>query len=107
MKPTPTFHNPPQVSDGTLWSTSDVAKFLRCSERQVFNLRQQGLPTIQVGGMIRFDPHRVRGWLSGVAPSQQGYERASQLADIAADSDDDNAKCAAADLAREFLTTSP
>ena len=34
-------------------------------------------------------------------------ERARQLADIAASGDDDNAACAAADLAREFPSAAP
>jgi hypothetical protein len=32
-------------------------------------------------------------------------ERARQLADIAASGDEDNAECAAADMAREFFDT--
>lgn len=84
-----------------LWTTADVARFLGCSERQVYVLRNQGLPSIHVASLVRFDPIQVRAWLNRgtAAPSD---ERARQLADIAANGDDDNAQCAAADLAREF-----
>lgn len=95
--------NPPNSS---LWNTADVAGFLGCSERQVYKLRKQGLPTLHVGGMIRFDPEAVRRWLSEcdaqVTLDPQDTERVRQLADIAASGDEDNAEAAAADLARDF-----
>ncbi|MCF7789462.1 MAG: helix-turn-helix domain-containing protein [Prosthecobacter sp.] len=97
MKPSLPTSNPQQSAEQSLWSTADVAKFLRCSERQVFSLRHKGLPSIQVGGLVRFDHTQVREWLSA---GQE--ERAQQLADIAAHGDEDNAEVAAADLAREF-----
>lgn len=99
MKPSLPTSNPQQSAEQSLWSTADVAKFLRCSERQVFSLRHKGLPSIQVGGLVRFDHTQVREWLSA---GQE--ERAKQLADIVAHGDEDNAECAAADLAKEFST---
>jgi len=78
-----------------LWATRDVAKFLGCSERQIPRLRDEGLPAVRVGGLIRFIPSRVMAWL------ECRDERASQLADIAATGDEDNAECAAADQTRE------
>ena len=100
MKPTNQFRNPPAISEDNLWSTPDVANFLRCSERQVFTLRQQGLPCLQVGGLIRFEPRRVRDWLSGVDESQRGDERARMLADVAATGGDDNAEVCLDELER-------
>ena len=89
--------------EGPLWTTADVARFLGCSERQVYVLRNQGLPSIHVDSLVRFDPVRVRAWLNrGAHTAAPSDERAHQLADIAATGDDDNAQCAAADLAREF-----
>ena len=46
---------------------------------------------------------------SNPTPHKPGLtdERARQLADIAADDDEDNAECAAADLAREFPSALP
>ncbi len=73
-----------------------MAKFLGCSERQIPRLRDEGLPAVHVGGLIRFIPSRVMTWL------ECRDKRGSQLADIAASGDDDNAECAAVDLAREF-----
>ena len=85
-------------SKGTaaLWDTRDLASFIGCSERQVARLRDEGLPFIRVGVLVRFVPSRVMAWLDS------RDERARQLADIAASGDEDKAECAAADLFREF-----
>ena len=79
-----------------LWTTKDLAKFLGCSERQIPRLRDEGLPAVRVGGLVRFIPSRVMAWLDS------RDERARQLADIATSGDEDNASCAAADHFREF-----
>jgi excisionase family DNA binding protein len=100
MNSTDTCGNEPKQS---LWTTSELAGYLGCSERQVFALRKRGLPTIQVGGLIRFSPSRVMAWLeSRDLGHNASDERACQLADITATMDDDNAECAAADQFREF-----
>jgi excisionase family DNA binding protein len=99
---------PEHKSNDQLWSTKDLAKFLGCSERQIPRLRDEGLPSVRVGGLVRFVPSRVMAWLD--ARSQENHaadERARQLADIAASADEDNAECAAADLAREFPSHAP
>lgn len=98
MKSTEPLRKPEAES---LWTTSDVARFLGCSERQVYILRGQGLPSMHVGSMVRFDPKQVRLWIAN-QDSAPASERARQLAEVAATGDDDNAECAAADLAREF-----
>lgn len=91
------------LQDTQLWTTSDLSRFLGCSERQIYKLRKLGLPALQVGGLVRFIPARVTAWLDDRdLASDSSDERTSQLADIAASGDDDNAECAAADLAREF-----
>jgi hypothetical protein len=82
-----------------LWTTKDLAKFLGCSERQIPRLRNEGLPSVYVGGLVRFVPSRVMAWLD------TRDERASQLTDIANENDSDAAECAAADLFREFPPT--
>jgi hypothetical protein len=103
MKPTSICCNQHTTSEDLLWSTADVANYLRCSERQVFNLRQLGLPAVQVGGLIRFIPSRVREWLDGRDLGHDASdERSSQLADVTATGDDDNSECATADSFREF-----
>ena len=90
----------------SLWDTSDVARFLGCSDRQIYALRKRGLPSMQVGGLVRFRQAEVTAWLErydarGTATSGDDL-RARQLADIAVTGDEDNAECAAADLSREF-----
>jgi len=100
MKSTEQFRKPEAES---LWTTSDVARFLGCSERQVYILRSQGLPSIHVGSMVRFDPEQVRLWIGNQdSRASKLDERARQLADIAATGSGDNAECAAADLGKEF-----
>ena len=47
----------------TLWTTQEVADFLRISIKTVFNLRKTGLPYLQLGGAVRFDPQEVRDYL--------------------------------------------
>lgn len=85
-----------------LWTTADVARFVGCSERQVYNLRRHGMPSITVLGMVRFNPRKVQAWLENQDAGIEGDERARQLADIVATGDEDAGECAAADLAREF-----
>lgn len=104
MKPPTIFRNPQQPSDRALWSTPELANYLGCSDRQVYNLRKSGLPFVLVGGLVRFEPQQVQEWLrTQKSPRDGDAERLSQLADIAAhDGDEDNAEVAAADLAREF-----
>jgi len=88
-----------------LWSSDDVARFLGCSTRHIFNLRKRGLPHYRIGDMIRFVPCRVIDWLENCdAPIGGGNhdERARQLAHIATENDNDAAECATADLSHEF-----
>lgn len=101
MKPTNQYRNDPSESQEILWSTPDVAKFLRCSERQVYSLRQQGLPAIQVGGMVRFDPAKVRAWLSEKDYYSPSDERGRQLSNIAETGDEDNSEVCCDELERQ------
>lgn len=103
MKPSTSFRNPQQPSNRALWSTSELANYLGCSDRQVYNLRKSGLPFVLVGGLVRFDAQQVQEWLR-TQKSQRDCDadRLTQLADIAAHGDEDNAECAAADIVREF-----
>ncbi len=47
----------------TLWTTEEVAGFLRISIKTIFNLRKTGLPYLQLGGAVRFDSQEVRDYL--------------------------------------------
>jgi len=51
-------------SETVLWTTQEVAKFLRVSLKTVFNLRKRGLPYVQLGGAVRFVPQEIRDYLS-------------------------------------------
>ena len=76
-----------------------MSRFLRCTERQIFELRKEGMPTIKLGGLVRFDPSDVRIWME----KRSGYAspRAAQLRDIGT-SGEDSAACATSDLFKEF-----
>jgi len=54
----------PSDSDTALWTTKEVAKFLRVSLKTVFNLRKRGLPYVQLGGAVRFVPQEIRDYLA-------------------------------------------
>lgn len=91
--------------DDELWSSDDVARFIGCSSRHVYNLRRLGLPHYRIGEMVRFSPGKVIAWLESrhsATHCPQFDKRARQLADIAATGSEDAAECAAADLFREF-----
>jgi len=92
MNDTEKFRTP----NSALWTTGDLAQFLGCTERNIYILRKKGLPSIYVGGLVRFDPERVREWLG--CPTRE-----QQLRDIAAGADD-AAECAASDAFKEFTS---
>lgn len=100
---------PTEQSAAPLWTTKELARFLGCSERQIPRLREEGLPAVRVGGLIRFIPTRVMDWLADcdthVTGKEADRERAQQLADIKASGNDDNSECAAVDYFREFPPT--
>jgi excisionase family DNA binding protein len=52
------------IQENTLWTVDSVAKFLVVSPKTVFNLRKRGLPFIQLGGAVRFDPQQVKEYLA-------------------------------------------
>ncbi|PTY02382.1 hypothetical protein DB346_09775 [Verrucomicrobia bacterium LW23] len=47
-----------------LLDSKALARFLGCSERNVFNLRTQGMPHLLIGDLVRFDLAEVRHWLA-------------------------------------------
>ena len=55
-------HNSPPPDD-KLWTTEQVADFLRVSLKTVFNLRKKGLPYVQLGGAVRFIPQEIKDYL--------------------------------------------
>lgn len=89
------------TNEAHLWTVADVARYVNCSERHVWNLRRSGLPSVKVGALVRFEPEAIKEWLRSGGEVVTD-ERARQLKDIARHSDGDATECAAADLAREF-----
>jgi excisionase family DNA binding protein len=54
---------PSAEPDSGLWTSKDVAQHLRVSLKTVFNLRKKGLPFVQLGGAVRFDPQEIKDYL--------------------------------------------
>ncbi len=59
-----------QPASPHLWTARDVARFTRCSLRQVGYLREEGLPFVRIGRLVRFDPPQVTAWLLNQLPTQ-------------------------------------
>lgn len=58
--------DPPQDS---LWSTADVAEYLKVSRSWVYQRAEAGeLPCLRIGGLLRFDPEGVRAYARGESP---------------------------------------
>jgi hypothetical protein len=47
----------------SLWTVQDVASYLQCTSRTVANLQNEGMPTIKLLSMVRFDPDDVKRWV--------------------------------------------
>jgi hypothetical protein len=49
-----------------LWNANDVARYLKVSRSWVYHRADLGLlPSLHVGGLVRFDPHVVRAFARG------------------------------------------
>jgi excisionase family DNA binding protein len=71
--------NLPKTShrDPRLWTTTELARFLGCTERHIYQLRERGLPTIRLGTLVRFNPAEALSWLqrqgkTSKLPSESG-----------------------------------
>jgi excisionase family DNA binding protein len=52
-----------------LWTAKDVANFLRVSRSWVYHRAEAGdLPYLQIGGLVRFEPERIRAYARGERP---------------------------------------
>lgn len=90
-----------------LLTEEDVAARIRTTVASVRWMRRTGrLTYIKIAGnrKVRFRWSQVLEDLraSEVPAAPRGDKRASQLADVTGTGDEDNAECAAADMAREF-----
>ena len=60
------------VVQEVLYTVPDVAKYLRCSERQVFELIRRGdLPRIKIGRMTRISPKQLATYVAAHAVSSE------------------------------------
>jgi excisionase family DNA binding protein len=58
-------HLSTQVED-SLWTTGEVAVFLRCSRSYVYKAAERdAIPSFRIGRMLRFSPERVREFARG------------------------------------------
>ena len=52
----------PVRHENRLWDVNDVARYLRVSKSWVYHRAEAGqLPYRRVGGLLRFEPDRIRG----------------------------------------------
>jgi excisionase family DNA binding protein len=63
-------HDPIDRPEGTdlesLWDANDVAAYLKVSRSWVYHRCESGeLPCLRVGGLVRFEPERVREYARG------------------------------------------
>jgi len=66
---------------GRLWTSSDVADFLRIGKSKLATLRAQGLlllPIAKVGRSLRFHPNEVRAWSCAGCPPVKEWEAAKR-----------------------------
>lgn len=49
-----------------LWKVGEVAHFLSMSESWVYQRASDGfLPSLNIGGALRFDPIEIKAWIRG------------------------------------------
>ncbi len=59
------------LSAPRLWDANDVARYLRVSRSWVYHRVDAGqLPSLRVGGLVRFDPDVVQAFARGEVGSQ-------------------------------------
>jgi excisionase family DNA binding protein len=52
-----------------LWDAKDVAAYLKASRSWVYQKAEAGLlPCMRIGGLLRFEPSRIRAWACGTLP---------------------------------------
>jgi excisionase family DNA binding protein len=50
----------------SLWDARDVARYLKASRSWVYQQAEAGLlPSLRIGGLLRFNPEAVRAWAQG------------------------------------------
>ena len=60
------------ASEGELWTTVEVARYLKTSRSWVYQATASGrLPSVRVGHLRRFDPATVRKWAAESASASR------------------------------------
>ena len=54
--------------EGELWTTAEVARYLKTSRSWVYQATASGrLPSVRVGHLRRFEPVKIRAWVRATA----------------------------------------
>jgi excisionase family DNA binding protein len=61
----------------SLWDANDVARYFKASRSWVYQQAEAGLlPSMRIGGLLRFNPEAVRAWAQAkpatVLPMRRG-----------------------------------
>ena len=57
----------PRAREGELWTTIEVARYLKTSRSWVYQATASGkLPSMRVGHLRRFDPEKIRAWATAI-----------------------------------------
>ena len=52
----------------TAWTAEELAEVLSLSRKHIYKLAKKGrMPSLRIGGAIRFDPHAIASWLESKA----------------------------------------
>ena len=52
----------------TAWTAEELAEVLSLSRKHIYKLAKKGrMPSLRIGGAIRFDPHTTAAWLESKA----------------------------------------
>jgi excisionase family DNA binding protein len=52
----------------TAWTADELAEVLSLSRKHIYKLAKKGrMPSLRIGGAIRFDPHATAAWLESKA----------------------------------------
>lgn len=58
------------IEPEALWDACDVARYLKASRSWVYQKAEAGLlPSLRIGGLLRFDPPTIRAFARGELPS--------------------------------------
>ena len=69
MKPEQGDEGSAKLGPEPLWTAKDVATFLSVSRSWVYHRAEAGdLPCLQIGGLVRFEPERIRAYARGERP---------------------------------------